>query len=46
MMERPQMDVEFFYLDTNFFQKIMLDEQKLILPSHFGIGVFFVKCIV
>ena len=30
-------------LDTNFFQKIMLDEQKLILPSHFGIGVFFVN---
>ena len=21
----------------------MLDEQKLILPSHFGIGVFFVN---
>ena len=30
-------------LDKHFFQKIMLNEQKKILPSHFAVGVFFVN---
>ena len=30
-------------LDHNFFQKKLLDEQNLILPSRFGLGMFFVN---
>ena len=30
-------------LDHNFFQKKLLDEQNLILPARFGLGMFFVN---
>ncbi|MBA4729453.1 MAG: glutamate synthase large subunit [SAR86 cluster bacterium] len=30
-------------LDRKFFQKVLLDEQKIILPSNFAVGVFFVN---
>ena len=32
-----------FDLDHKFFQKIILDEQKIILPSNFSVGMFFAK---
>ena len=35
-----------FDLDHKFFQKIILDEQKIILPSNFSVGMFFAKDLV